>query len=223
MAQEADDEIIQQQQRIKAIAESIERLTIASKEDIIVQKRNASTDILTKYTALVYPPFILPLRGYAAQAGLGRPWDGLNGVTYLDWKKRFYRGGPTPEKTEGDDEDEAKTEGSDSSDDSDAEDRIINYNTVKIRSAEEALRLSRQASGNMLVQMRIDAEKKKNQRIEERDNRVPVEEDEGPGGLEPEYNWDDTNMMNIYNCPLYDEFKATTERHHALFGESSLK
>jgi hypothetical protein len=37
MAQEADDEIIQQQQRIKAIAESIERLTIASKEDIILQ------------------------------------------------------------------------------------------------------------------------------------------------------------------------------------------
>jgi hypothetical protein len=45
-----------------------------------IQKRNASTDILTKYTAIVYPPFILPLRGYAAQAGLGRPWDGLNGV-----------------------------------------------------------------------------------------------------------------------------------------------
>jgi hypothetical protein len=58
------------------------------------------------------------------------------------------------------------------------------------------------------------------QRIEERDNRLPEEEDADV--LEAEYNWSDTNIMKIYQCPLYDEFKATTERHHALFGESSL-
>jgi hypothetical protein len=49
------------------------------------------------------------------------------------------------------------------------------------------LHLSRHASGNILVQMRQDAEKKKNQRVEERDHRLPEDEDEGPGGLEPEY------------------------------------
>jgi hypothetical protein len=68
MAQEADDEIIQQQQRIKAIAESIERLTIASKEDIILQvilfiytymqKINASTDILNMYVYMYVHMYI---------------------------------------------------------------------------------------------------------------------------------------------------------------------
>ena len=29
--------------------------------------------------------------------------------------------------------------------------------------------------------------------------------------LEPEYNWDDTALMSIYKCPMYDYYKLVNQ------------
>ena len=92
LEQEAENEVQKHIDRLQTINNSIIRLTTQTKILPILQKRMISEDLLKKYAFIVFTASLLPLRKYAAQNGLNRPWDGPNGAFFIDWEKRYFRG-----------------------------------------------------------------------------------------------------------------------------------
>ena len=158
----ADAEVQKHTSRLAIINQSIDRLTLQTKYSPVVQRNLASEDLLKKYAHVVYAAALLPLRKFAAQKGLGRPWDGPNGATFIDWEKRFHRGNKSvlssASASAGIQEEES------SSDEDDDDDRTVqsynpSHSQIKIKTVDQSLELSRQAGTLVLSTMRSTSEK----------------------------------------------------------------
>ena len=165
MGKAAEDLIEKHVRRIIVINKSIDRLTKQTKMPVSEQKRSVSYDLLHKYVFIVHAAAILPLRKYADQNGLARPWDGENGLSYRNWARR-HRGGDTAtalttdteygmtrSKNDDDDDDES---GSESAEDS----GTVSLQgggtrmTHRMKTLSSAMTYSRQAAGAVLQSMR---------------------------------------------------------------------
>lgn len=170
LQQKADEEVNKHSSRLTTIAQSIDRLTLKTKYTPVVQRDLASEDLLKKYASIVYTAALLPLRKFAAQKGLNRPWDGLNGASFVDWEKRFHRGNksnanlnnsslmsfgsiPVVEVSDDDDSDDDKTVQSYNPSNS--------HSMLKIKTVDQSLELSREAGTLVLETMRANSENMK--------------------------------------------------------------
>ena len=75
--------------RLAALGKSLERLNAESQLAVTQQKRAAAEDLMQKYSKFVNDGALHPLRRYAAQFNVGRPWDGFSGAAFEEWKSRF--------------------------------------------------------------------------------------------------------------------------------------
>lgn len=198
--------------RIEALIKSLDRLNNESTSTVSEQKKAAAEDLMTKYAKIVHEANMHPLRRYALQFRVGRPWDGFGGAAFEEWKSRYGSG----KGGEGaaDDDDDAGSQGSPVK--AKARSKIITSKDdrapsrmMELTTHDEALDCSRLACMEALHADRFANELKRKSSKPGDDS--DDEEDFQPGDeLCPEYTWDDTELMQVWQCDEYDSFKRKT-------------
>jgi len=223
---EQRDELIKKHQdlvtlheaRIEAVIKSVEKLNVMAQSTMIEQKRLVAEDVMTKYAKLIYDASLHPLRRYAAQFKVGRPWDGFGGAAFDEWKSRHaVEGGEA-----GAEDDESTEAGSPDRRVAAAKKKVLMdksdklpSRTMELTKHDDALEASRLSCHEALqAHRRADDIKRKANAPggfdEDDDNWEPGDE------LTPEYTWDDTELMGVWKCEIYEVYKRKMGEKRAI-------
>ena len=204
--------------RIEAVVKSQERLNLASQSTMLEQKQMVAEDLMTKYAKVIYDASLHPLRRYAAQFKVGRPWDGFSGAAFDEWKSRHTVG----EGGGGGDGDDESTEAGSPDRRAAAKKKLVMdkndklpSRTMELTKHDDALEASRLSCHEALQLQRKEDDIKR--RANAPGGMDEDDEDWQPGDeLTPEYTWDDTELMAAWKCEIYEVYKRKTGDKRAI-------